>query len=207
MREYLFHGKSKETGEWVEGYYACESNHACFQGELKHKHYILKDEFMDWNLGGLQSYEVIPESVGQYTGFDEWMLDDASRNAKLYEGDIIEVWCNREIYGSPWSTHDGKVKFRGVIVFEYGKWRIDFKNKYNEAICKAKGKEEYDRDVPWGYELYHNYFNHLKNREEYRKKQIESRERCRERGWEGQFIYDDIVKIGTVFENADLLEG
>jgi uncharacterized protein YnzC (UPF0291/DUF896 family) len=71
---------------------------------------------------------------------------------------------------------------------------------------KAKGKEEYDRDVPWGYELYHNYFNHLKNREEYRKKQLESRERCRKHGWEGQFIYDDIVKIGTVFENADLLE-
>lgn len=207
MREYLFHGKSKETGEWVEGYYACESNHACFQSELKHKHYIFRDEFMDWNLGGLQSYEVIPESVGQYTGFDEWMLDDETRNAKLYEGDIVEVWGNREIYGSPWSTHDGKVKFRGVIVFEYGKWRIDFKNKYNETICKAKGKEEYDRDVPWGYELYHNYFNHLKNREEYRKKQLESREKCRKHGWEGQFIYDDIVRIGNVFENADLLEG
>lgn len=192
MREYIFHGKSKATEEWVEGYLTyCPTR----------KQYYIMNNVHSFPI------PVYEESIGQYTGFDEWMLDDASRNAKLYEGDIIEVWCNREIYGSPWSTHDGKVKFRGVIVFEYGKWRIDFKNKYNEAICKAKGKEEYDRDVPWGYELYHNYFNHLKNREEYRKKQIESRERCREHGWEGQFIYDDIVKIGTVFENADLLEG
>lgn len=192
MRDYIFHGKRIDNGEWVEGYLTY--NHT-------RKQYYIMD---DVNVFPIPVYE---ESIGQYTGFDEWMLDDASRNAKLYEGDIVEVWCNREIYGSPWSTHDGKVKFRGVIVFEYGEWRIDFKNKYNETICKAKGKEEYDRDVPWGYELYHNYFNHLKNREEYRKKQLESREKCRKHGWEGQFIYDDIVKIGTVFENADLLEG
>lgn len=192
MREYLFHGKSKEAGEWVEGYLTyCPTR----------KQYYIMNNVYSFPI------PVYEESIGQYTGFDEWMLDDASRDAKLYEGDIIEVWCNREIYGSPWSTHDGKVKFRGVIVFEYGKWRIDFKNKYNETICKAKGKEEYDRDVPWGYELYHNYFNHLKNREEYRKKQLESREKCRKHGWEGQFIYDDIVKIGTVFEDTDLLEG
>ena len=192
MREYLFRGKRVDTGEWVEGM-PCSD----LKGGV---------DAIQSNLGG-GIFDIYPESFGQYTGFDEWMLDDASRDAKLYEGDIIEVWCNREIYGSPWSTHDGKVKFRGVIVFQYGKWRIDFKNKYNEAICKAKGKEEYDRDVPWGYELYHNYFNHLKNREEYRKKQLESREKCRKHGWEGQFIYDDIVKIGTVYDDADLLEG
>lgn len=192
MREYIFHGKRTDNDEWVEGYLTYNN--------VRKQYYIMDDV-------NAFPIPVHKESVGQYTGFDEWMLDDVSRNAKLYEGDIIEVWCNREIYGSPWSTHDGKVKFRGVIVFEYGKWRIDFKNKYNEDICKAKGKEEYDRDVPWGYELYHNYFNHLKNREEYRKKQLESRERCRKHGWEGQFIYDDIVKIGTVFENADSLEG
>jgi hypothetical protein len=197
MREYLFHGKRTDNGEWVEGHYVKAEK----LDKSGYEHFIIEE--------GAEgaSHLVYPESVGQYTGFDEWMLDDASRNAKLYEGDIIEVWCNREIYGSPWSTHDGKVKFRGVIVFEYGKWCIDFKNKHNETICKAKGKEEYDRDVPWGYELYHNYFNHLKNREEYRKKQLELRERCRKHGWEGQFIYDDIVKIGTVFENSDLLEG
>lgn len=191
MREYLFQGKRIDNGEWVQGYLNYNSTR---------KQYYIMD---DVNSFPIPVYE---ESVGQYTGFDEWMLDDASRDAKLYEGDIIEVWRNREIYGSPWSTHDGKVKFRGVIVFEYGKWRIDFKNKYNEDICKAKGKEEYDRDVPWGYELYHNYFNHLENRSEYRKKKLEDREQCLKWGFDDHSYYDDIVKIGNVFENKDLLE-
>lgn len=206
MREYIFHGKRVDGGEWVEGYLGVFKGVPQIYVPFTEEEDKENEGHIFSAIGGLW-HIVVPESVGQYTGFDEWMLDDASRNAKLYEGDIVEIWSNREIYGSPWSTHDGKVKFRGVIVFEYGKWRIDFKNKYNETICKAKGKEEYDRDVPWGYELYHNYFNHLKNREEYRKKQLESREKCRKHGWEGQFIYDDIVKIGTVFENADLLEG
>lgn len=206
MREYLFHGKSVDNGEWIEGCLIHQGDHYLILQDESKLHPMDVPYIDDFGCIDGRADPVVPESVGQYTGFDEWMLDDASRDAKLYEGDIIEVWCNREIYGSPWSTHDGKVKFRGVIVFEYGKWRIEFKNKYNEAICKAKGKEEYDRDVPWGYELYHNYFNHLKNREEYRKKQLESREKCRKHGREGQFIYDDIVKIGNVFENADLLE-
>jgi hypothetical protein len=192
MREYLFHGKRVDNGEWVEGM-PCSD----LKGGV---------DAIQSNIGG-GIFDIYPESFGQYTGFDEWMLDDETRNAKLYEGDIVEVWGNREIYGSNWSQYDGKVKFRGVIVFEYGEWRIEFKNKYNEAICKARGKEEYDRDVPWGDTLYRRYFSHLKDREKYRQQQLESRERCRKYGVEGQFIYNDIIKIGNVFENADLLEG
>lgn len=192
MREYLFHGKRVDNGEWVEGYLG--------YNKTRKQYYIMDDV----NAFPIPVYK---ESVGQYTGFDEWMLDDVSRNAKLYEGDIIEVWCNREIYGSPWSTHDGKVKFRGVIVFEYGKWHIDFKNKYSETICKAKGKEEYDREVPWGHELYRSCFHHLKDRDKLRQKKLEDREKCLKWGFDDHSYYDDIVKIGTVFENADLLEG
>ena len=191
MRDYIFHGKRVDNGEWVEGYLG--------YNKARKQYYIMDD---------VDSFPipVHKESIGQYTGLDEWMLDDTSRDAKLYEGDIIEVWCNREIYGSPWSTHDGKVKFRGVIVFEYGKWRIDFKNKYNEAICKAKGKEEYDRDVPWGYELYHNCFGCLKDRDEYRKKKLEDRTNCLKYGFNDYSYYDDVVKIGNVYENAELLD-
>ena len=193
MRDYIFHGKRIDNGEWVEGNLTVWSDGSA---SIDNGPTVTS-----------QLYAVIPESVGQYTGFDEWMLDDVSRDAKLYEGDIIEVWCNREIYGSPWSTHDGKVKFRGVIVFECGKWSIDFKNKYNEAICKAKGKEEYDRDVPWGYELYRSCFHHLKDRDEYRKRKFEDRANCLKYGFDDYSYYDDIVKIGNVYDNADLLEG
>lgn len=194
MRDYIFRGKRVDTGEWVEGNLT-----------------VWSDGSASIDNGPTMTsprYAVIPASVGQYTGFDEWMLDDASRDAKLYEGDIIEVWCDRKIYGSPRSTHDKKVKLRGVIVFDYGKWHIDFNNKHNETICQAKGKEKYDREVPWGCELYRrNGFNRIEDRDEYRKKKLKDREQCLKWGFDDNSYYDDIVKIGTVFENEDLLEG
>ena len=207
MREYIFHGKRVYDGEWIEGCLIHQGDHYLILQDESRLHPMDVPYIDDFGRIDGRADPVVPESVGQYTGFDEWMLDDASRDAKLYEGDIIEVWCTREIYGSPWSTHDGKVKFRGVIVFQYGEWRIDFKNKYNEDICKAKGKEEYDRDVPWGHELYRSCFHHLKDRDELRKNKLKDRADCLKYGFDDYSYYDDIVKIGTVFENADLLEG
>ena len=207
MREYLFHGKRKYDGEWVEGCLIHHGDHYLILQDESKLHpmdvpYI--DEF-----GCIDGHadSVVPESVGQYTGFDEWMLDDVSRNAKLYEGDIVEVWGNREIYGSNWSKYDGKVKFRGVIMLRYGRWLIDFDNNYNKTICKARGKEEYDMEPPKTRNLYDPYFNHTSNKDTYRKSRLEQRDKCLKWGFDDTSYYDDVVKIGTVFDNADLLEG
>lgn len=192
MREYLFHGKRVDNGEWVEGM-PCSD----LKGGV---------DAIQSNLGG-GIFDIYPESFGQYTGFDEWVLMDETRNAKLYEGDIVEVWDNRELYGSNWSQYDGKVKFRGVITMRYGRWLIDFDNNYNKFICKARGKEEYDREPPMTRDLYEPYFNHTSNKDEYRKCRLTDREQCLKWGFDDHSYYDDIIKIGTVFDNADLLEG
>ena len=194
MREYLFHGKRTDNGKWVYG-------SPIFQDSYVLIRFWNSEEFE------YEEYLVAPESVGQYTGFDEWMLDDETRNAKLYEGDIVEVWGNRELYGSNWSQYDGKVKFRGVITLRYGRYLIDFENNYNKSICKARGKEEYDREPPMTRDLYDLYFNHTSNKDEYRKRRLEQRDKCLKWGFDDTSYYDDIVKIGTVFENSDLLEG
>jgi len=207
MREYIFRGKCRDEDKWVEGCLIHYGDYCCILQDEDKLHPIDVPYMND--LGCIDGYAtpVIPESVGQYTGFDEWVLMDETRNAKLYEGDIVEVWGNREIYQSNWSQYDGKVKVRGVIMLKYGRWLIDFENNYNKSICKARGKEEYDREPPMTRDLYEPYFNHTSNKDEYRKRKLESREQCLRWGFDDHSYYDDIVKIGTVFENADLLEG
>jgi hypothetical protein len=136
---------------------------------------------------------------------NEFMLIDESRNAKLFEGDIVEVWGWRSVYGRNQSQYDKRIKVRGVIHFNSrGQWCINYENKYNESIAKLKGAETEKRQAHGAYELYY-YGYHGNDIEKYRAKELE---------WHGKFhnkedIYghNDIVKIGTVFENSDLLEG
>lgn len=97
MTHMISRAKNKDTGWWVEGYYACESNHACFGNELKYSHFIFKDEFLDWGIGGLVKYEVVPETVGRCTGI-------ADKNYKMiFEGDILKVGISQRLMYVRWN--------------------------------------------------------------------------------------------------------
>ena len=112
---------------------------------------------------------------------------------KPCEGDIVEVWSTRRPrYSNPQSQYDGDVKVRAVIRFNYGKWTLDYDNSYNKTLIKLKGKEEDERTVDGDQSLY--WFG-CRGREEWNREH------------NAHYKWHDIVKIGTEFENSELLEG
>lgn len=180
MRQYLFHGKRCDNGEWVEGYLNYDP--------IRKQYYIMN------NVSAFP-IPVYEESVGQYTDMKEFVVADRSYNKPLFEGDIVEVWGMRcpKYTLNPKSQYDGWMKVRAVVCFESGEWTLNYSNRYNEKLTKLKGKEEDTREISGEWSLYRHQY-HGKDEDWYREHNV-------------HYKWHDIVKIGTIFENRDLLEG
>ena len=199
MRDYIFRGKRVNNGEWVEG--------GIIPLDPDSGYIFIAEPYL--SASTLPVYEivkhhmhlVIPESVGQYTGMNEFVVTDRSFNKPLFEGDIVEVWSRRRppyenicLYrDKPTSQYDVEVKARAVICFKYGQWFLDYDNEYNKSLCKLRGNEQTERTVAACTDL---------DRFQYR-----GRDEDWYREHNNCFKWHDIKKIGNVFENADLLEG
>lgn len=86
MREILFRGKRVDNGEWVEGcgIIATENWVSIFT--------VIDD--IDENSSEVNEIEVIPETVGQFTG----LTDNNGR--KIFEGDIVD-YISSDVIGNP----------------------------------------------------------------------------------------------------------
>jgi uncharacterized phage protein (TIGR01671 family) len=97
MREILFRGKQKNNGEWVYGGFTLDA--------------IDKPRITVKSGDGLLFLEVIPETVGQYTG-----LVDVNA-VRIFDGDIVEF------YDSFMSKHKSVIEWRGEY---YPAFDIDY---------------------------------------------------------------------------------
>jgi uncharacterized phage protein (TIGR01671 family) len=124
MREILFRGKRTDNGEWIEGYFFKKIN-AFTEDGLPIKHYI-----SDLPPFGA---EIIPETVGQYTGLTD------KNGKKIFEGDI--VICGQEINGN-WIDRHVEI---GYVEMKHGAFGLHRKQGYYRPF--KDWLEDYEYEV------------------------------------------------------------
>lgn len=120
MREILFRGKRADNGEWVEGFYVK-------YGPAGNE----KDCIIPEYASALYAFEIIPETVGQYTG----RIGEDEK--KIFEGDMcILTTFDHNGYDT---QHDVVVEYLGGSFF--------FVDKNKEHYFLVSDIEDTESDV------------------------------------------------------------
>ena len=149
MRQHLFRGIRIDTREWVYG------------GIYHQKADDVKEEAVYIIGGSLNdvgcAYQVVPESVGEYTGIYD------KNGKKIFENDIVRT---QPFYDRPFSSQRKGKQFVGVV--EYTTHKFNGNRFYPEQIYDARWRVNIAEDIGkyvhsswsdfWGCEVIGNVF-------------------------------------------------
>jgi len=117
------------SGKWVYGYHWVSESYCCFANEGTDRHYIRQQKNHDWNLTSQEDYEVIPQTVGLFTGLTD-------KNGKgVYNGDKVKMHYFFENF-NPVSlgVYEDENEVTGIVCCD---------NKYGTVLEVLNSNKEY----------------------------------------------------------------
>ena len=124
MRNYLFHGKRIDNGEWAEGHYYTQVYHA---GTIEEEwyHFIKPIGSQSW-----EYFRVEPMSVSEFTG-----IYDINKR-KIFENDIVKT---QPFTDKPYSSRAKSKQHIGVVEYCTPELRGDhFKQRVYDARWRVR---------------------------------------------------------------------